>query len=101
MVRRRQFEAYLDKVFAFSDLVAQLSDRRSHPRHPCRKVFEALFLGAVLQCPSLHQLEQECRDGVLRQRIGPVSRQGRRAPALPRHSFFPGLRNRCSCLTGT
>lgn len=72
-MRRRQFEAYLDKVFAFSDLVAQLSDRRSHPQHPCRKVFEALFLGAVLQCPSLHQLERECRDGVLRRRIGPVS----------------------------
>jgi len=72
-VRRRQFEAYLDKVFAFSDLVAQLSDGRSHPRHACRKVFEALFLGAVLQCPSLHHVERECRGGVLAKRIGPIS----------------------------
>lgn len=72
-MRRHAFEAYLAKVFDFPALVAQLSDRRGHPHHPCRKVFEALFLGAALHSPSLHHLERECRDGTLRRRIGPLS----------------------------
>lgn len=74
-MRRHQFEAYLEKVFAFSQFVAQLSDRRRFPRHSCAKVFEALFLGAALQLPSVHQLEQDCRDGALRKRIGPISEE--------------------------
>ncbi len=74
-MRRHQFEAYLEKVFAFSHLVAQLSDRRRFPRHPCAKVFEALFLGTALQFPSVHALEQDCRDGALRKRIGPMSEE--------------------------
>lgn len=95
MVRRRPFEAYLDKVFAFADLVAQLSDRRQHPQHPCRKVFEALFFGAVLQCPSLHQLERECRDGMLAVRIGPLSEDTCRYTSnawRPRRSLRWGVR---------
>lgn len=72
-MRRHQFEAYLHKVFDFRALVAQLSDRRRYPRHPCRKVFEALFFGAALHCPSLHQLERECHEGTLQHRIGPIS----------------------------
>ncbi len=74
-MRRHQFEAYLEKVFGFSKLVAQLSDCRRFPRHPCAKVFEALFLGAALQFPSVHQLEHDCRDGALRKRIGPISEE--------------------------
>ncbi len=74
-MRRHQFEAYLEKVFAFPQLVAQLSDRRRFPRHSCAKVFEALFLGTALQFPSVHQLEQDCRDGALRKRIGPISEE--------------------------
>lgn len=72
-MRRHQFEAYLQKVFDFPTLVAQLSDRRRFPQHPCQKVFEALFFGAVLHCPSVHQLERECHDGALGRRIGPIS----------------------------
>jgi hypothetical protein len=72
-VRRPQFEAYLEKVFAFPTLMAQLSDRRRAPHHACHTVFEALFFGAALRIPSLHHLEHECRTGVLRWRIGPIS----------------------------
>ncbi|MDR7519360.1 MAG: hypothetical protein QN131_06210 [Armatimonadota bacterium] len=72
-MRRHQFEAYLEKVFAFPTLVAQVSDRRRAPHHACHTVFEALFFGAALRGPSLHQLEHECRAGVLRRRIGPIS----------------------------
>jgi hypothetical protein len=72
-VRRRQFEAYLKKVFHFPALVAQVPEGRRCPQHPCHKVFEALLLGAAMQLPSIHQLEQACRDGALAHRIGPIS----------------------------
>ncbi len=70
---RHQFEAYLDKVFDFSQRVGALPEGRQWPQHPWKKVFDAVFLGAAMQIPSLLQIEAECRDGVLAQRIGPIS----------------------------
>jgi hypothetical protein len=70
---RHQFEAYLDKVFDFSQRVGSLPEGRQWPLHPWKKVFDAVFWGAAMQIPSLLQIEAECRDGVLAQRIGPIS----------------------------
>ena len=70
---RCRFEAYLDKVFGFSDLVSALREGRQFPQHPWKKVFDAVFLGAAMQIPSLLQIEAECRDGALAERIGPIS----------------------------
>src|SRR6266576_5879153 len=70
---RHRLEAYLDKVFGFSDLVSALRDGRQFPQHPWKKVFDAVFLGAAMQIPSLLQIEAECRDGALAKRIGPIS----------------------------
>jgi hypothetical protein len=70
---RHRFEAYLDKVFEFSQLVGALPEGRHSPRHPWQKVFDAVFLGAAMQMPSLLQIESECRDGALAKRIGPIS----------------------------
>lgn len=70
---RHRFEAYLDKVFGFSDLVNALPEGRQFPQHPWKKVFAAVFLGAAMQIPSLLQIEAECRDGALAKRIGPIS----------------------------
>ena len=39
---RHQFEVYLDKVFDFSDKVAELPDGRLYPWHPWKKVFDAV-----------------------------------------------------------
>ncbi len=72
-MQRRQFEAYLDKVFDFSARVAALPEGRQSPRHPWRKVWDAVFLGAAVQIPNLHRLEAECRAGVLAHRIGALS----------------------------
>ena len=72
MIRHR-FEAYLDKVFGFSDLVSALPEGRQFPQHSWKKVFDAVFLGAAMQIPSLLQIEAECHHGALAQRIGPVS----------------------------
>ena len=72
-MQRRQFEAYLDKVFDWSARVAALPEGRQSPRHPWKKVWDAVFLGAAVQIPNLHQLEAECQAGVLRQRIGALS----------------------------
>ena len=70
---RHRFEAYLDKVFGFSDLVSALPEGRQFPQHSWKKVFDAVFLGAALQIPNLLQIEAECHHGALRQRIGPLS----------------------------
>jgi hypothetical protein len=72
-VSRHRFEAYLDKVFDFSLQVAALPEGRHSPRHSWQKVFDAVFLGAAMQIPSLLQIEAECRSGVLAKRIGPIS----------------------------
>ena len=70
---RHQFEAYLDKVFDFSQRVGALPEGRQWPQHPWKKVFDAVFLGASMQMPSLLQIEAECHDGALAKRIGPIS----------------------------
>src|SRR2546428_8000430 len=43
------------------------------PQHPWKKVFDAVFLGAAMQIPSLLQIEAECHHGALAKRIGPIS----------------------------
>src|SRR6202167_1905172 len=70
---RHRLEAYLDRVFGFSDLVGALPEGRQFPQHPWKKVFDAVFLGAAMQIPSLLQIEAECRGGSLAKRIGPIS----------------------------
>src|SRR5260370_25763509 len=70
---RHRFEAYLDKVFGFYDLVSALTEGRQFPQHSWKKVFDAVFLGAAVQLPSLLQIEAECRHGALAKRIGAVS----------------------------
>jgi len=70
---RHQFEAYLDKVFDFSKRVDALPEGRQWPQHPWKKVFDAVFLGAAMQMPSLRQIEAECCNGALAKRIGPIS----------------------------
>src|SRR2546429_349553 len=70
---RHRLEAYLDKVFGFSALVDALPEGREFPKHPWKKVFDAVFLGAAMQIPSLLQIEAECGDGALAKRIGPIS----------------------------
>jgi hypothetical protein len=70
---RHRFEAYLDKVFGFSDLIDAMPEGRQSPQHPWPKIFDAVFLGAAMQVPSLLQIEAECRGGALAKRIGSIS----------------------------
>lgn len=70
---RRQFETYVDKVFALSAGVAAMPEGRQSPRHPWPKVWDAIFLGAVMQISNLHRLEAECRQGILAARLGALS----------------------------
>ena len=72
-MQRRQFEAYLDKVFHWSARVATMPEGRQSPRLPWKKVWDAVFLGTAVQIPSLHRLEAECQNGVLAERIGALS----------------------------
>src|SRR6202789_4308525 len=70
---RHRLEAYLDKVFGFSDLVSALPEGRQFPQHPWKKVFDAVFLGSAIQISSLLQMEAECHHGALARRIGAIS----------------------------
>lgn len=72
-MRRHQFETYLSKVFDWDGLIAALPEGRRYPRHPCSKIFEAVFLGSACQFGSVHRIEAECSRGVLGKRIGPLS----------------------------
>ena len=72
-MQRRQFEAYLDKVFDFSARVAAMPEGRQFPKHPWKKVWDAVFLGAAVQIPNVHRLEAECKKGVLAPRVGALS----------------------------
>jgi hypothetical protein len=72
-LRRYRFDAYLDKVFGFSERVSSLPEGRQYPQHPWKKVFDAVFLGAACQFASLHEIETECCSGVLRRRVGLIS----------------------------
>jgi hypothetical protein len=72
-LRRHQFEAYLQKVFDWEDLISALPEGRQYPQHPCTKVFDAVFLGSACQFGPVHRIEAECSQGVLRKRIGPLS----------------------------
>lgn len=69
----QRLHRYLEKVFDFSASVRSLEDGRHAARVPLRQVFEALFWGTVLRQKSLHGIEAECREGVLRGRVGPIS----------------------------
>ncbi len=73
MTSIKGLERYLEKVFDWSARVASLQDGRCFAQVPLRQVFEAVFWGTVLRHKSLHSIEAECREGVLRRRIGPVS----------------------------
>src|ERR1700730_16857316 len=91
---RHRFEAYLDKVFGFSDLVSSLPEGREFPQHAWKKVFDAVFLGAAMQIPSLLQIEAACREGALANRIGPIS-DDTIGYALQRQSAEPGFALSC------
>ena len=73
MTSIKRLERYLEKVFDWSARVAGLQDGRCFAQVPLSQVFEAVFWGTVLRHKSLHSIEAECREGVLRRRIGPVS----------------------------
>jgi hypothetical protein len=91
---RRRLEAYLDKVFGFSALVSALPEGRQFPLHPWKKVFDAVFLGAAMQIPSLLQIEAECCEGALAKRIGPIG-DDTIGYALQRQSPEPVFALRC------
>jgi hypothetical protein len=87
-LRRNQFEAYLNKVFDFSERVEALPEGRLYPWHPWKKVFDAVFLGCACQFATLHEIETECRKGALQSRIGPISEDTFRY-SLPRQEPDP------------
>lgn len=72
-MRRRQFEAYLDKVFDWKELSAAQTEGRQYPVYPWPEVFDAVFLGSACQFGPVHRIETECCRGALHKRIGTLS----------------------------
>ena len=50
-----------------------MAEGRQNPTHPWPKVLDAVFLASACQFGPVHRIEAECRDGVLKKRIGPLS----------------------------
>jgi hypothetical protein len=71
-------------VFDFSRRVGALPEGRQSPRHTWQKVFDAIFLGAAMQMPSLLQIEAECRSGAWAKRIGPIGNRLAIGTGVPR-----------------
>ena len=63
-MRRHLFEAHLDKLFDWTDLVKNMVEGRQNPLHPWKKVFDAVFLGSACQFGTVHRIEAECISGV-------------------------------------
>jgi hypothetical protein len=55
MVGYRRFARYLEKVFDWSAHRRRLRDTRRWAQRSCVTIFEAVFLGTVLQIGSVHQ----------------------------------------------
>jgi hypothetical protein len=60
--------------------VEALPDGREFPRHPQKKVFDAVFLGAACQFPALHRIETEL---VRRRRMKSYRKRLGYIPCLP------------------
>ena len=73
MAQIERLEGYLKKVFDLPQWVEALEDGRRWAQVPVAQVFEAVFWGTVLRRHSLHGIEAECGQGVLRGRIGSLS----------------------------
>jgi hypothetical protein len=102
-LRRRQLEAYLNKVFDGSARGAALPEGRPSPSHPWPKVFDGVFWGAAIPIPKVHRREAECQRGILRQRLFPLLRRlagargrtpGRRRDAQGRAVLPPSVSRR-------
>jgi hypothetical protein len=57
----RRFAQYVEKQFAFKDLVAGVADRRKHPQIPTSSVWLSVFLMFVTRGRSFNSLEQRLR----------------------------------------
>ena len=67
------FDAYIRKVFDWTGMGSHLEDGRTHPRIPMAKIVEGLLMGMVFRSPAISEIEWECREGVLKERIGAIS----------------------------
>jgi hypothetical protein len=71
---RHRFEAYLDKVFGFSDLVSALPEGRQFPQHAWKKVFDAVMRSSwERRCRFPFCCRPSVTMGRWPKRIGPIS----------------------------
>lgn len=64
------FRRYLDTVFGFSRLIAQVRDTRRFPRIPTAAVWRAVFWLFTYRLPSFHQLEAELQQPAFYAAVG-------------------------------
>lgn len=69
----RSFNRYIQKVFDLGTLLEGLEDRRQDPGVSIDTIVKAILYGTVFRIASMEELERECREGILRKRVGPVS----------------------------
>jgi hypothetical protein len=67
------FEAYSKKVFHFDDFLSSLCDERINPPISIQSITNALFLSSAFRIKAISTIEFECRSGILKKKIGPIS----------------------------
>jgi hypothetical protein len=67
------FEAYANKVFRLDSILGSLSDERIQPIIPLPSIVKAVFLASAFRIKAISSIEFECRLGILKKKIGPMS----------------------------
>jgi hypothetical protein len=67
------FEAYANKVFRLDSILGSLSDERIQPTIPLHSIVKAVFLASAFRIKAISSIELECRLGILKKKIGPMS----------------------------
>lgn len=69
----REFDKYIRKVFKIEELLEQLKDTRVAPTIDIQNIVFALLYGSSFHIRGIQEVERECKEGVLKKRIGPIS----------------------------
>lgn len=71
--KKGKLKNWLDKVFDFSEGLESPIEGRIQPQIELSRSLSAMFWGSVFRLGSAHAIEESCRNGPLRFRVGPIS----------------------------
>ena len=73
MSRIKQFETYAFKVYKLPSFWGGLEDGRVDPKIDIHQIVKGLIYGSSRRLKAISEIERECKEGVLKERVGPIS----------------------------